>query len=559
MPRRMLHTPLWRSCAVCEATGWVLFCRVGTDEARVPWHAAKRKRGGKASVTGPGDRHHSRSPLPACSNRCVRARWLGTRKRLPRPTSAYQSVQLRTPQASSGGKSATDVAIMRPPPRASRRAPVDSDREAARGETACRNSGRAPGAKRTRTPAARRAGAAAPPRASRGAATGEPAAPAAAATSREAEVSELYAFAVRLGRADLVAALLDAGVAPCGRAATMLLFVACADEPLRAPAVNFQEANGPVAFDASMRATMAALLARRAIRDEVLPGGGLRASGMLARRGLWDRALLLASGDRSGSHVSRTQARGTLLAVAAEHGAATPLAALLAALERGALLKLRGAQSASRRNAAARNACGLARTLCTHLLPLLTRPPQLAGTAPPRGERPHCVALVGATARRLRAAAGGAAVELLPPLTDLPDSDDDSSDTESDSESDEDNGEVGPRRALPQPAAALADILPGLEALFPAPAAAHDAGCAAVVASLAEGAPLVWSAAAHAACPVAFRAAMRAAACSLHAVGLPPELLQAVVRHAAEAQLWPGSSSGHHTPPPASLAELERR
>ena len=64
---------------------------------------------------------------------------------------------------------------------------------------------------------------------------------------------------------------------------------------------------------------------------------------------------------------------------------------------------------------------------------------------------------------------------------------------------------------------------------------------------------------AHAACPPAFRAAMRAAACSLRTAGLPPELLQVVVCHAAEAQLWPGSSRGVHTPPPTSLAELERR
>ena len=366
-----------------------------------------------------------------------------------------------------------------------------------------------------------------------------------------------------LGRADLVAALLAAGVAPRGRAATMLLLAACCDEPLRAPSVNFQEGKSPVAIDASpataMRDTMAALLSRRAIRDEVLPGGGVRASGMLARRGLWDRALLLASGDRSGSHVSRTQARGTLLAVAAEHGAAAPLAALLGALERRALLKLQGAQSASRRNAAARDACGLARTLCTHLLPLLTRPPHLAGTAPPRGERPHCVALVGATARRLRVAAAGADVEPLPPLVDL-------TELDSDSESDEDEddpvpeGKEGPTASLHR-AAALADILPRVETLFPAPAAAHDS-CAAVAALLAEGAPLVWSPTTHAACPPAFRAAMRAAACSLHAVGLPPELLQAVVRHAAGSELWPGSSwdvPGVHTLLPTSLAELERR
>ena len=42
----------------------------------------------------------------------------------------------------------------------------------------------------------------------------------------------------------------------------------------------------------------------------------------------------------------------------------------------------------------------------------------------------------------------------------------------------------------PHPAA-LADILPAFETLFPLPAAAHDAACAAVAASLAEGAPLV--------------------------------------------------------------------
>ncbi len=371
-------------------------------------------------------------------------------------------------------------------------------------------------------------------------------------------------FAVLLGRADLAAALLDAGIAPRGRDATDLLFAACADEPLRVPSVNFQEVKIPTAIGATpataMRATMAALLSRHAIRDEVLPGGGDRVSGMLARRGLWDRALLLASGDRSGSRASRTQARGTLLAVAAEHGAAAPLAALLAALERQALLRLgRAADRPAARRNAARDACGLARTLCSHLLPLLARPPVVADAAPPRGERPHCVALVGATARRLRAAAGGAVVEPLPLLVDLPESDDDSSDDDSESDSESD-GEEGPM-VSPHPAA-LADILPALETLFPLPAASHDAACAAVAASLAEGAPLAWSPATHSACPPAFRAAMRAAACSLRASGLPPELLKAVVCRAAEAQLWPGSSldaPGVHTLPPTSLAELERR
>ena len=132
---------------------------------------------------------------------------------------------------------------------------------------------------------------------------------------------------------------------------------------------------------------------------------------------------------------------------------------------------------------------------------LLTRPPVVAGAAPPRGERPHCVALVGATARRLRAAAGGVVVEPLPLLADLPDLDDDSSDDDSESDDDDDDpppdGEEGPT-ASPRPAAALADILPGHETLFPVPAAAHDAGCAAVAALLAEGAPLAWSPAAHA-------------------------------------------------------------
>jgi hypothetical protein len=336
----------------------------------------------------------------------------------------------------------------------------------------------------------------------------------------------------------LAAALLDAGVAPRGRDASDLLFAACADEPLRVPSVNSKIPTAIGATPATaMRATMAALLSRHAIRDEVLSGGGERVSGMLSRRGLWDRALLLASGDRSGSRASRTQARGTLLAVAAEHGAPAPLAALLAALERQALLRLGRAadRSAARRNAA-RDACGLARTLCTHLLPLLTRPPVVAGAAPPRGERPHCVALVGATARRLRAAAGGVVVEPLALLADLPESDDDSSDDDSESDSESD-GEEGPMGS-PHPAA-LADILP---ALFPLPAASHDAACAAVAASLAEGAPLAWSPATHSACPPAFRAAMRAAACSLRAMGLPPELLEAVVCRAAEAQLWPGST-----------------
>ena len=309
-----------------------------------------------------------------------------------------------------------------------------------------------------------------------------------------------------------------------------------------------------------MRATMAALLSRGAVRDEVLPGSGMRVSAALAHRGQWDGALLLASGDRSGSHVSRTQARGTLLAVAAEHGAAAPLAALLAALERRALLKLYRARSGGRRNAAARDACGLARTLCTHLLRLLTRPPAVAGVAPPPGERPHCIALVGATARRLRAAAGGSAAEPPPPLADLPESSDSS---ESDDDDSDDDGEEG-STASPSPAA-LADIVPTPEVLFPAPAAAHDAACAAVAASLAEGVPLVWSSSTHSACPPAFRAAIRTAACALRAVGLPSELLEPVVGRAAEAQLWPelhweapGVAHFIHTPPPTSLAELER-
>jgi hypothetical protein len=159
----------------------------------------------------------------------------------------------------------------------------------------------------------------------------------------------------------------------------------------------------------------------------------------------------------------------------------------------------------------------------------------------------------------LCAAAGGTVVEPLPLLADLPDSDDDSSDDDSESDSESD-GEEGPTFS-PRPAA-LADVMPALETLFPLPAASHDAACAAVAASLAEGAPLAWSPATHSACPPAFRAAMRAAACSLRAMGLPPGLLEAVVCRAAEAQLWPGSSldaPGVHTLPPTSLAELERR
>ena len=125
---------------------------------------------------------------------------------------------------------------MRPPQRASRCAPVDSRREAARsapGKSAC-----APGPKRTPTPASRRAGAAAPPQSPERAATGEAAAPA-AATSKEAAISGVT-YAVLLGRADLAAALLDAGVAPRGYTATDLLFAACADEPLRVPSVNLK-------------------------------------------------------------------------------------------------------------------------------------------------------------------------------------------------------------------------------------------------------------------------------------------------------------------------------
>ena len=48
----------------------------------------------------------------------------------------------------------------------------------------------------------------------------------------------------------------------------------------------------------------------------------------------------------------------------------------------------------------------------------------------------------------------------------------------------------------------------GRAELFPAPAAAHGAQCAAVAASLAAGVPFTWSRAGDAACPPAFRATM---------------------------------------------------
>ena len=252
--------------------------------------------------------------------------------------------------------------------------------------------------------------------------------------------------------------------------------------------------------------------------------------------------------------------------MAAERGAAAPLAALLAALERKALLRLHSARSASRLSAAKRDAQGLARTLCAHLLPLLTRPQ----TNAPCGEeqRPHCMALLGATARRLRAAAAGDAVDPPPPMAELADEEeeeesdsdgDDDDDASSDTDDDDEEGDDGD-------AMALHDVLPSHEALFPAPAAPHDAACAAVAASLADGVPLQWSRESHAACPAAFREAARAAACALQAAGMPPELLDVVVGRAAEAQLWsgvsweaPGVARFITTPPPTRLAQLERR
>ena len=106
----------------------------------------------------------------------------------------------------------------------------------------------------------------------------------------------------------------------------------------------------------------------------------------------------------------------------------------------------------------------------------------------------------------------------------------------------------------------------GRAELFPAPAAAHGAQCAAVAASLAAGVPFTWSRAGDAACPPAFRATARGAACALRAAGLPSELLEAVVARAAEQQLWlglrwvaPGTARFIHTPPPAALTQLECR
>jgi hypothetical protein len=248
--------------------------------------------------------------------------------------------------------------------------------------------------------------------------------------------------------------------------------------------------------------------------------------------------------------------------VAAERGAAAPLAALLAALERKALLRLHSARSASRLSAAKRDAQGLARTLCAHLLPLLTRPQ----TNAPCGEeqRPHCMALLGATARRLRAAAAGDALDPPPPMAEL--AEEEEEEEESDSGSDSDDEDASSDEDGDGDAMALHDVLPSHEALFPAPAAPHDAACAAVAASLADGVPLQWSRESHAACPAAFREAARAAACALQAAGMPPELLEGVVGRAAEAQLWsgvsweaPGVARFITTPPPTRLAQLERR
>ena len=371
------------------------------------------------------------------------------------------------------------------------------------------------------------------------------------------------ARAVLLGRPRVAAALLDTGALPRGHGAAVLLVLACADAPLRLPvgACEAEDANS-LSGASAMRAVMAVLLSRRAIRDEVLPGTGGRVSATLARRGLWDRALLLSSDARLG-RTAATQSRATLLAVAAERGDAAALAVLVAALERRALERLRSARSARCRHSAAYDACGLARTLCAHLLPMCTRPP--AASACAGGERAHCVALIGASARRLRCAAAGGAFDLPPPLTDLPDADDDDA-VGMDSDSDDDQMEAeGPTADIDEPEA-LCDIMPSPGALFSAPPAAHDDACAAVVASLSTGAPLTWSRAAHRACPPAFRATVRAAACALHAVGLPPELLEAVVARAAQATLWPGlrwaapgAARYVHTPPPTSLAQLERR
>ena len=392
---------------------------------------------------------------------------------------------------------------------------------------------------------------------------GDEAAPPAPALAQPDVALAAVARAVLLGRPRVAAALLDTGAMPRGHGAAVLLVLACADAPLRVPVGACRDAKGPDASGASaMRAVMAVLLSRRAIRDEMLPGGGGRVSATLARRGLWDRALLLSS-DACVTRTAATQARATLLAVAAERGDAAPLAALLAALERRTLARLRGARSARRRLSAAYDARGLARTLCTYLLPMCTRPPRTS--ACDGGERAHCMALVGASARRLRCAADGGAIELPPPLADLPEADDDD-DVDMESDSDDDDEQDDALAEGPADPVALRDILPRPDALFPAPAAAHDAACAAVVASLADGAPLTWSRGAHAACPPALRASVRAAACALHAVGLPPELLEAVVARAAEATLWPGlrwEAPGEaryiHTPPPTSLAQLERR
>jgi hypothetical protein len=376
------------------------------------------------------------------------------------------------------------------------------------------------------------------------------------------------ARAVLYGRPDLAAALLDAGALPHGHTSMCLLYAACAEVPLTRPGgdPNSQKLSG-VSGAAAMRAAMHVLLSRRAIRDEAMPcangARGARLSAVLARRGIWDRALLLASRGNN-TEARRAQARATLLAVAAERGAAAPLAALLAALERKALLRLTSARSASKRAAAKRDAQGLARTLCAHLLPLLTRPQ----TNAPCGEeqRPHCTAVLGATARRLRAAAAGDAVDPPPPMAELAEEEEEEEE-ESDSGSDSDDEDASSdEEGDDGDAMALHDVLPSHEALFPAPAAPHDAACAAVAASLADGVPLQWSVETHGACPAAFREAARAAACALQAAGMPPELLEVVVGRAAEAQLWsgvsweaPGVARFITTPPPTRLAQLERR
>jgi hypothetical protein len=375
------------------------------------------------------------------------------------------------------------------------------------------------------------------------------------------DVPLVVATASLHGRVDVLTVLLDAGVRlqPIPELdylphdEQLLCFAALAPLPLWArPASAQRPTSEPAAVVAALRGVCAALLARDGVTDARMHLGvlgvpeGVRLSSLTARRGFWDRAVLIAWRGNSGA-AARNEARLAVLALAVSLAALAPAAVLLAHASRWCLTS----HSARRRRRRASLLISATRTLqevCTR-----PRVPHA-----PHAERPHLLALLLHTA--VGVAAGAAADDGLralrlaaaaPPLQDFRD---DLSDADeayglldgSDSDSEEE---------LPPPTAAT---------LFPGAAMPHDAACASVLRNFAASVPLRWSPAAHRAYPEAFRRAARATALSLARRELPAALRECIVARLAELAVWPdllwGAAAGAaryiHTPPPASLAAL---